>query len=428
MTFEETISNLTSKFCELWQSMPDRPSRIGRTYSPSQQQKNESRWEQLLFEPDAQAINGDWIGKHLGGLRDGVRDLVLESVEQTKREPIGRMLSAFSDAGDKFVRRAKEFDSRMRFNDIFQALRNLWIVNSMQAAFDIPICANSSGFAYSLLYTYSDNYLDSAAISVDKKAEFNKTFGLRLSGLDVPLCTPLESKISLLVSIIEKEYPRKLFPEVYSSLLGIHNAQKESLRQRDNPRNAMKSDILKISVEKGGTSVVADAYLAKGKLTPGEIEFAFGYGVFLQFIDDLQDVREDLESGSETLFALAAREGTLDRIANRLVLFIQEILSATCPICQSPANGAKDLILNGSIGLILESIALNPAFFSEEFTKIAEFYSPLQFEAIRKLHQKRTGIESKLDSHERFIQANTSALQFSNTQRDVAISTLLTST
>jgi hypothetical protein len=424
---DEEVSHLTAKFSALWNSMPDRPCLMGRPCDPLQQQKNEFRWEQLLPEPDSQSIDGDWAEKHLAALRDCVRDLVLDSVDQTKRKRLGQMLSAFSDAGDEFVRRAREFDPHLRFNSIFQALRNLWIVNSMQAAFDVPICANSSGFAYSLLYTYSDSYLDSVAFSEDEKAEFNRIFGLRLSGFDAPSRTPLESKISLLVDTIEKEYPRDLFPEVYSSLLGIHNAQKGSLRQRKNHRDGSRSDILAISVEKGGTSVVADAYLAKGTLALDEIEFAFGYGVFLQFIDDLQDVKEDLASGSETLFTLAANEGTLDIITNRLVLYLQEILSSSSPFHKPPESGVTELIQNGSVGLVLESIALNPEMFSEGFSRIAESYSPLRFEAISKLHQRRALLELKMESHERMIQANASRVPFNHPQKITPTSAVSTS-
>ncbi len=248
-----------------------------------------------------------------------------------------------------------------------------------------------------------------------------------MNGFDAPSRTPLESKISLLVSSIEREYPRDLFPEVYSSLLGIHSAQKGSLRQRDNQYGGLQSDILTISVEKGGTSVVADAYLVKGRLTPGEIEFAFGYGVFLQFIDDLQDVKEDLSIGSDTLFTQAAREGTLDRMANRLILYLQEILSTSRPSCQPPESGVTDLILHGSVGLILEAIALNRELFSEEFSRIAELHSPLRFEAVQNLHHRRAYLESKLESHEGLIQTNVSSIQFSNPRRVVPTSTVSTS-
>jgi hypothetical protein len=45
--------------------------------------------------------------------------------------------------------------------------------------------------------------------------------------------------------------------------------------------------ILPISFFKGGTSVLADAFLVKGNLNIKEMHFAFAYGSFLQLLDDL---------------------------------------------------------------------------------------------------------------------------------------------
>jgi hypothetical protein len=56
-----------------------------------------------------------------------------------------------------------------------------------------------------------------------------------------------------------------------------------------------------------------------------------------------------------------------------------------------------ELILRGSLGLILESIALNPGLFSAEYVKAAELFSPLGFASIRKLHTQRASVERNLD-------------------------------
>jgi hypothetical protein len=392
------IPNLTRKFSLLWNCVSDAPCLIGKTYGEDQQRENELNSEDLLLDAGPQSMNGNGVQKHIGRLRDCVRDLVLETVDQERREQIEEMLTSFSDAGDDFVARAREFDKDLQFDGIFQALRNLWIINSMQEAFELPICANPSGFAYSLLYTYSDNYLDSTAITQYEKQEFGNTFRLRLSGFEVPKDSALVSKVSSLVDVIEKEYPRALFPEVYSSLLAIHHAQQRSLLQRWSDPECEGTDILSVSVEKGGTSVVADAYLAKGRLIPAETEFAFGYGVFLQFIDDLQDVKEDFAGGSESLFTTAAQQGKLDSVTNRLLWYLREVLFSTSPLHGPRADGLTELILQGSVGLILESIALNPEMFSEEYVKTAELFSPLRFKGIRKMHQKRESIESRFIS------------------------------
>jgi len=394
------VSRLKAKFSELWNCTSDSPRLNEKTYDPEQQKEHEQQLVRLLDEEHAGSSAGDAYPEYFRRVRDCVRDLVLESVDEEKREQVRSMLDSFSDAGDEFVHRARAFDKDLKFAGIFQGLRNLWIINSMQAAFGIPICVNPSGFAYSLLYTYSDNYLDSTEISNEDKDEFSRMFGRRLAGFGLHEETVLMTRISSLVRFIEEEYPRDLFPEVFWSLLSIHYAQNESLNQRCEIPGCAMADILGVSVEKGGTSVVADAYLAKGRLNPVETEFAFGYGVFLQFIDDLQDVKEDLAGGSETLFTQAARRGNLDTITVRLINYVREVLLSVRPLHGPRAEPLTELIQQGSISLILESIALNPEMFSQRFARVVEPYSPLKFDAIRRLHTKRATLEQKLASHE----------------------------
>ena len=47
----------------------------------------------------------------------------------------------------------------------------------------------------------------------------------------------------------------------------------------------------------------------RGWLNEEESRFAFEWGVLLQLGDDLQDVREDMQRGSVTLFSRAAAAG-----------------------------------------------------------------------------------------------------------------------
>ncbi len=398
LMLHEEIAHLTSKFCDLWNCVSDAPTPIGRTYSARQQRENEQELEEVLQEADHRTSPRNGVEKHIGRMRNSARNLVLKSVDDGKRALIGEMLIAFSDAGDDFVRRAREFDENLRFDGIFQALRNLWIINSMQEAFGRPICVNPSGLAYSLLYAYTDSYLDADGILQDEKEEFGNIFARRLAGIESSEDSQLLSKISMLVRLIELEFPRRQFPGVFESLLEIHHAQQESLQQQLITGNGIGRDILSVSVRKGGTSVVADAYVTKGLLTPEETGFAFGYGVFLQFIDDLQDVKEDLHGGSETLFTRAAREGLLDSITSRLIQYLHKVLFSATPLRGPRANALTELILQGSLGLIMESIALNPERFNEEYVRTAELFSPLGFESIRRLHSERFSVELNLNA------------------------------
>jgi hypothetical protein len=261
-------------------------------------------------------------------------------------------------------------------------------MNSLQLAFALPVCLNRSGFAYSLLYPYTDNYLDTATAPEGEKKAFNRNLARRLQGHRDSVDSQFSARVSALVEMIESEYPRRLYQGVYESLLAIHRAQVKSLLQNAGEGHCTKDEILHISVEKGGTSVLADAYIAKGRLSRQEVQFAFGYGVFLQLIDDLQDVTEDLAHGHLTVFTLSARKVSLDRLANRLLAFLDGILTTASPCPLPQTTILTELIRRSCRGLILESISLNPELYSNEYVETIEQYSLLRFGFIRDIHEE----------------------------------------
>ncbi|MDD1750071.1 MAG: class 1 isoprenoid biosynthesis enzyme, partial [Methanothrix sp.] len=317
--------------------------------------------KEILPERSHQRMSRDEAKMQILRLKNGVRGLVLESIGPENRKEISGFLDDCFDAGDEFAHRARDFDADLCSDGIFQALRNLWIINSIQAGFGMPVRVNSSALAYSLLYTYTDNFLDDNTVPRAEKEEFGIAFGRRLAGLDVGSDTDFFARVSQLVKLVEEEYPRAMYPGVYASLLAIHRAQQDSLRQRAEA----DPDILSLSVRKGGSSVLADGYLVKGTLSSLEQEFCFGYGVFLQLIDDLQDVEEDIAQGSQTFFTRAADEGALDSITMQLTAYVHRILRSVSSAAGTRIGGLTDLILQGSNGLILESVALHPLLFSE---------------------------------------------------------------
>jgi hypothetical protein len=390
------VSILTSRFSSMWNCVAPLASPIGKAFSPTEQLRNELKLREMLPERTHERLSQSEVKTRILRLKNGVRDLVLESVSTGYREEISGFLDACFDAADDFANRAKEFDTNLSNEGIFQALRNIWITNSIQASFGMPVRVNASAFAYSLLYTYTDNFLDDRTVSHAEKEKFGFAFGRRLAGFDADSDTQLFSKVSELVRLIEEEYPRDSFPEVYASLLAIHHAQQSSLQQRTDT----SSDILRLTVQKGGSSVLADGYLVKGKLSSIEQEFCFGYGVFLQLIDDLQDIEEDLTGASETLFTRAVHEGTPDDITMQLAAYVHRILNLATSMTKSRLDGLNELILQGSNGLILVSVALHPGLFSEQFVETNEPFSPLTFEAIRSMHKEWASPDTILISNQ----------------------------
>jgi hypothetical protein len=395
--FEDRISSLTSKFCAMWLSESDTFAPVGPSFDSRQQREMEGKVENMMSsQADFDAGSEEDTLVRMGRLKSSVRELVVGSMDPRHREKTREMLSRFSDSGDEFVHRARAFDPRLKPEEIFQALRNLWIVNSVQVAFGLPVGLNQSAFAYSLLYPYTDNRLDAPTVSEQEKKEFNHALARRLAGHRITPSTDHVATVYDLVEMIESEHPRLSFPDVYESLLAIHRAQEKSLRQGGREEGCSRSAILGISVEKGGTSVLADGYMAKGSLTLQEADFAFGYGVFLQFIDDLQDAREDARGGHRTLFTLAATKGPLDGLASRLLRFLNRVLESNDLLSAPRAAALTELVRRSCCTLVLESIALTPSLYSRDFLKVAEQYSPVRFESIRRLHAEVAARQERL--------------------------------
>ncbi len=66
----------------------------------------------------------------------------------------------YLDAAEKFITTARKENPQLKDEEIFQALRNVWIMNSLQIYWGLPVEMTPSVYAYSMLYPYTDNFLD----------------------------------------------------------------------------------------------------------------------------------------------------------------------------------------------------------------------------------------------------------------------------
>jgi len=283
----------------------------------------------------------------------------------------------------KFIKEAKSFDESISMNDIGQAMRNVWIINILQAIKGEKIEFSKAIFGYSMLYPYTDNYLDNTEININDKEQFNDRFYKRLEGNDICPNNEYEAKVYKLVDNIEAVFSREKYPKVYESLMKIQNGQVHSLSQQDEATIPYERDILGISIEKGGSSVLVDGYIVNGELTIEELEFCIGYGVLLQIADDLQDVREDLNNKHMTIMSQLAGSYKLDSIVNKLINFTINVVDDFKK--QENNERLKNLIKDNCIMLILFSISLSKEFFSKEYIKEKEEYLPFTIKYIENL-------------------------------------------
>ena len=268
----------------------------------------------------------------------------------------------FLPVGTQLGRWARQFDPTLSKADIIQASRNAWTACGLQPLLGESVKLTPAILGYSLLYPYSDNYLDRDGVTREAKLRFSRRFRERLRGDSAAAGDDREAAVWALVKLIEEQYPRAVYPQVFDCLLAIHRAQEESLAQ---VRSACSVDeLLRVSCAKGGSSVLADACLAQPRLSDEESGFAFDWGVLLQLGDDVQDIRDDLQRGSVTLFSGAAARGErLDDLVRQL-LNLSEQVSARMERMPNGGKTLKGLLRMSWRSLILMAVAESHAFFS----------------------------------------------------------------
>jgi hypothetical protein len=341
--------------------------------------------------------------------RESVRERLQELGDRHLGWPAGYRRLVFADdffaVSQAFAREARRFDPELRLEDLWQALRNVWIGNSLQMLLERPLALGPGLFAYSMLYPLTDNLLDDPGLGDAAKRDFCARFGRRLAGEAVRPCGSREAAVFAMVRRVEEEFPRAAFPDVHESLLLIHDGQVESLRQQAGAA-LDDEELLAISCEKGGTSVLADLYLVTGTATAEAERFAFGYGVFLQLLDDLQDVERDLVAGHRTLFTTAAERGTLDAPTARLARFMDDVLDASPLLAGGEAADRKDLIRRNCTSLLVGAVAEQPRRFSRRFRRAISRHWPLSLRAMRRLRRRA---EARFAAAGKELQARTGA-------------------
>ncbi len=286
-----------------------------------------------------------------------------------------------------FMERAKDLDERFTFDDVFQALRNVWVMISFQIYFGKPVVLTDSVFAYSMLYPLTDNYLDDPRISYHDKITFNKRFYEKIKTGQNMGMNPDENRIFHMIDLIEGQYPRQDYPEVFTSLLAILDGQNKSLDQQ-RMINLYHIDLMGYTFYKGGTSVLADAYLVNGKLTKDQGLFAYGYGVILQIADDLQDMDEDLGHNHNTMVNTGARFGKLDGFHLQYESFINTFLNQIFKKDSEKQAGLYGIILISLEQLLFHGVIENKKYFSKKHFKDFMEDSRFSESAYKRLNKK----------------------------------------
>jgi hypothetical protein len=385
----------------LWEASPQAMPRLARSFTAAEQSAREAELETFVscLQSEVERV------PQTRPERDGARERITASFVRFARTALDfsdaqmalLLEGGFSNIGTELARRARHFSAGISTADVFQASRNAWTACGLQVLFGKPLRLTPAIFAYSLLYPYTDNYLDDPRADREAKAGFSARFRGRLKGDPVPAANPREADIWRLVGMIEGEFPRREHAGVFSSLLAIHRAQEESLRLVRG--GCSGDDLVWLSFAKGGTSVEADAWLAAGSPTAAQAQAAFDWGVLLQLSDDLQDVRQDLDDGVTTLFSAAAGRAPLDALTNRTLNFAAPVIAGLAGIAGPGCGPLLDLIAKSSASLLVRAAGEACDLYSPAYVAELERHSPFRFAFLRmqrKRLEKRSGLLVRL--------------------------------
>jgi len=383
------VQQRVADISEIWNQCAAQPTSNAPHYSPEEQARRECIYDEALNDVEREARRKPLTRAQKLEARNRIATSFARfsaAALDLPGDAVQLLTNDFLPVGTQLARWARRFDETLSMADIIQANRNAWTACGLQPLLGESIRLTPSILAYSLLYPYTDNFLDRPNTSPEQKHRFGQRFQARLEGAGPVACNTHEASLWALVDLIELQYPRAAFPQVYRCLLAIHRAQQESVAQlgcNDAPHAEPSTDVLHISCAKGGTSVLADACLARGEINQQESRFAFVWGVLLQLGDDLQDVREDLARGSVTLFSRAAAAGVpLDAVTQQLLAFSEQV-AAQMDCLPHGSKMLKDLLRMSWRSLIVGAVADSHLFFSPGFLAQMEASSPFRFKFLR---------------------------------------------
>jgi hypothetical protein len=386
ISFEGMIMSFIHYYRQIWWNTRSDATEFKYTFSPAEHKVNEQQLDllvdRLIHElkhiPDTEYERLNWESQ----LSPTIRQFGMEVFDFKPSyfdfiESSGLLVSMKS-----FVRMAREFDPQISLVDIYQAGRNVVTANLIQLLLRLPVRVTPSLFAYSMLYPYTDNYIDDKSVNLEMKIDFNTRFRRRLMGESIDPANSNESTIIDLIGMIESEWDREKYPQVFDSLLAIHSAQSHSLNLVGPDISPFEQDIVGISIEKGGTSVLTDGFLAAGKLNSDQARVLFGFGAFTQLMDDLEDIQPDIKDQRASLFSLSASKWKLDQLGYKFFNFGHYVINDLSVFSGKDIPMLSEIMLTSIDPMLLNTFAQSSEYFSKTFMGNLERHMPFRFSVL----------------------------------------------
>lgn len=296
------------------------------------------------------------------------------------------LLNTMKKETKHFIDKVRNFDETLNQAQIWQTLRNYFIYAMIAEMQGEEQNAKNPIVAYSLLYPYTDNFIDDKRISTQEKKRYNQMIASKLQGEFVIPANPLEEKTCRLLDMILEAYEGERQERVAETLLQLLEAQNQSIRQQK--ADVDEEQILEISIRKGSSSVLADYLFAASEWLEDEERFYLKFGFLLQLVDDLQDIKEDRENGSHTLMTQAHKQQKLEQCVNHLLWFSWNVIREFNP--KNP--GIKGFVLKNCVEISLLAAVMNMQFLSIGYLRALEPYLPFSLEFIKKMRKSRYNI------------------------------------
>lgn len=279
----------------------------------------------------------------------------------------------------RFLKRSRDFDKKLSIEDLGQAIRNYIVYGVFCILSDMPQHCHSAIWGYSMLYPYTDNYIDSHNVSPDDKKEFNAFIYHKLKGEQIVPATKAQTQTGQLLDAVEDFYPRSSHTDIYDGLLMMLEAQEISIKQA---KLALSDEeIMDISLYKGGISVLLDRFYVEKEMTTEEVLFYLAYGFFLQLADDLQDITSDETEGSRTILNLQSDSAYREKTVNKILHFLHTILTTWLPASATGDDGYDftSFLLDKCYLLILTAVWRSKEHFTDDYLTKVEKSLPISF-------------------------------------------------
>ena len=338
--------------------------------------------KQLKSFPMNAKRRGKWKQKMIGMLDHVLSEETIIGVHYAMDQ---QSLGTFQNELKDFLIHARKFAPELSIEEIGQAIRNYVVYAMFNEMNQIRPGFNMAGFGYSMLYPFTDNYIDNPQCSDMDKIQYNQIIRDKIAGKEVHPESMHQQKTCELLSAIESEYPRDSDSTIFTLLSLMLEAQEDSLRQQTKGASLSLSERLDISLYKGGISVLIDRFFVKKEITEDDLDFYLGFGFFLQLADDLQDIREDSRAGHQTVLTVDESYGYKEKTVNKMLYYVYQILFDY----HAENDVFKNFVLNNCYQLIYSSAVGSREFFSQEYLEKLEKYLPVTYPFLEKMSKNQ---------------------------------------